>query len=81
MGTVYVGSVWLGQMFDLQQTGRSSFAFLMLQENKRCSSQTSHSTWGIYRREDEFNWKSSMGVSADCPFKRKFPAPHTLHYS
>lgn len=36
MRAVYscMGSVWLGQMFDLHQTGRSSFAFLMLQENK-----------------------------------------------
>lgn len=29
-----VGFMQLGQMFDLHQTGRSSFAFSVLQENK-----------------------------------------------
>lgn len=80
-----MGSRWLGQMFDLHQTGRSSFAFLMLQENKDAPARDPTALGEFMEGRMSLIGNSPWGwvLTVHCwvlPLQRKFPAHHTLHY-
>lgn len=87
MGIIYscMGSTWLGQVFDLHQTGRSSFAFLMLQENKDAPARDPTPLGEFMEGRMSLIGNSPRGsvLAVQClvlPFQRKFPAHHTLHH-